>query len=101
MTESCPACGALPIDQVNDPARPSDPPFTWLPGLPLNVVHSSEPGHWTRDYRPDHVVYFAGWTWDRAKQEPDIWVSDQWPPKGNGDLTDGWAAEHLTVAHHG
>lgn len=50
------------------------------------------------DWKPDQIVYFAGWSWDVRKVRADVWVSDQWPPKGPGDLTDGWDPLDLTAA---
>lgn len=71
---------------------------TWAPGQPLHVVQSSEPGHWTLDYPPDAVVFFAGWTWSRERQDLDLTIADRWPPRHGGDLTDGWSEEHLRPA---
>lgn len=73
-------------------------PFCWPPGQALTVVQTDEPGHWSLDWKPDQVIFFAGWSWDVRKGRADIWVSDVWPPRHNGDLTDGWDPIDLTLA---
>jgi hypothetical protein len=73
-------------------------PFCWPPGQPLTVVQTDNPGHWSLDWKPDQILYFAGWHWDVRKARAEIWASDQWPPKNLGDLTNGWDVLDLSPA---
>lgn len=57
---------------------------------------------------PDTCQYFADWRgqtlwiagvqFDHRKRRLDYTVSEHWPPRHNGDLSDGWAEEDLTAS---
>lgn len=68
----------------------------WRPQLgdPVTITAASQ---YAADYERT-VLYVAGITAEQQTGEPNVWLSDAWPPRHHGDVTDGWRMEEITPA---